>query len=40
MYNKAIQVAKAVYKRRGLEFDDTEQEILQAVFDLTAKIPR
>lgn len=32
---KAIQVAKIVYQRRELEFDDVDQTILKAVFDLT-----
>lgn len=39
-FAKAVQVAKAVYKRRGLEFDETEQGILKAVFDVSAKMPR
>jgi hypothetical protein len=39
-FDKAVQVAKAVYKRRGLEFDEIEQGILKAVFDLSAKMPR
>jgi UDP-N-acetylglucosamine diphosphorylase/glucosamine-1-phosphate N-acetyltransferase len=34
--NKAIQVAKAVYSRRGLEFDQVEQDILINVYDETA----
>ena len=33
---KAIQVAKAVYSRRGLEFDQVEQDILINVYDETA----
>jgi len=32
---KAIQVARIVYKRRDKEFDQTEENILRAVFDLT-----
>jgi len=32
---KAIQVAEIVYGRRGLDFDDVEQNILKSVFDLT-----
>ncbi|GAB4312639.1 MAG: GlmU family protein [Bacteroidales bacterium] len=38
IYNlkKAIQVAEAVYSRRNKEFDETEKELLSAVFDLTA----
>ena len=34
---KAIEVAIAVYKRRGMEFDETEQEILTSVYNLTHK---
>ncbi|MGM0567441.1 MAG: GlmU family protein [Bacteroidota bacterium] len=40
LFDKAVQVAKAVYKRRGLEFDDTEQAILESVFEQTARIPK
>lgn len=32
---KAFEVAKIVYGRRGKEFDKMEQNLLQAVFDLT-----
>jgi len=35
--NKAIKVAKAMFNRRDKDFDDTEQEILMHVFDLTAR---
>jgi hypothetical protein len=35
--NKAVETAKLVYKRRGLEFDDREQKILAHVFDITTK---
>lgn len=34
--NKAIDVAKAVYARRGKEFDEVEQDILINVYDETA----
>jgi len=34
---KAINIAKAVYKRRGLEFDQTEQNILKEIYSLTHK---
>lgn len=33
--DKAIQVAKIVFKRRDKEFDQIEENILRAVFDLT-----
>lgn len=33
---KAFEVAKIVYGRRGKEFDKIEQDLLKAVFDLTA----
>ncbi|HKK10830.1 MAG TPA: GlmU family protein [Bacteroidales bacterium] len=39
-FDKAVQVAKAVYKRRGLDFDEMEQDILKSVFDQSAKMPR
>lgn len=39
-FDKAVQVATAVYKRRGLDFDEMEQDILKSVFDQSAKIPR
>ena len=32
---KAIQVAKIVYARRDKDFNQTEEDILRAVFDLT-----
>lgn len=38
-FKKAIQVATAVYKRRGLQFDEQEQDILRTIFDQTDKIP-
>jgi hypothetical protein len=31
----AIETAKLVYERRGLPFDETEQEIFRTVFTLT-----
>jgi UDP-N-acetylglucosamine diphosphorylase/glucosamine-1-phosphate N-acetyltransferase len=34
--NKAVAVAKAVYARRGKDFDQTEQDILMNVYDETA----
>ncbi len=34
---KAINIATAVYKRRGLEFDKTEQDILKEIYSLTHK---
>ena len=34
---KANQVAKAVFERRGRIFDEIEEEIMKAVFDLTKK---
>jgi UDP-N-acetylglucosamine diphosphorylase/glucosamine-1-phosphate N-acetyltransferase len=34
--DKAIEVAKIVYARRDKDFDAVEQDILRAVFDLTA----
>ncbi|NPD44984.1 MULTISPECIES: GlmU family protein [unclassified Lentimicrobium] len=33
--DKAFEVAKIVYGRRGKEFDQMEQDLLQSVFDLT-----
>jgi UDP-N-acetylglucosamine diphosphorylase/glucosamine-1-phosphate N-acetyltransferase len=33
---KALQVAQAMYKRRGMDFDEVERELLVNVFDLTA----
>ena len=36
-YEKNVQVATAVYKRRDLPFDDTEQKIMKAVYDLCQK---
>lgn len=39
LFDKAVQVARAVYKRRGMTFDETEEEILKAVFDKAAKFP-
>ncbi len=40
LFDKAVKVAKAVYKRRGMEFDETEQAILKSVFEQTAKFPK
>ena len=34
---KAIKIATAVFKRRGLEFDRTEQSILKEIYSLTHK---
>lgn len=34
---KAIETAKLVYERRGLTFNDDEQEILRKVFEITAE---
>ncbi len=33
---KALEVAERVYKRRGLELDSVEKDILKVVFDITA----
>ena len=33
--NKTIDIAKLVYERRNLEFDEIEQDILRSVFDIT-----
>ncbi len=33
---KAVETAILVYKRRGMEFDNVEQQIFQSLFDLTA----
>jgi hypothetical protein len=35
--DKAIEVAEAVYKRRGLVFDEIEKDLLRSVFNLTLK---
>ena len=34
-FNKATEVAKVVMKRRSIDFDDKDEQILQHVFDLT-----
>jgi len=34
---KAVEVAEAVYKRRGKIFDETEKELLKNVFNMTLK---
>jgi UDP-N-acetylglucosamine diphosphorylase/glucosamine-1-phosphate N-acetyltransferase len=34
-FDKAAELAKQVFKRRGLDFDATEEAILKAVFDMT-----
>ena len=34
-FEKAVDLAKEVFKRRGMEFDAVEELILKAVFDLT-----
>jgi len=39
LFEKAVEVASAVYKRRGKEFDETEQDILREVFDRSEKFP-
>jgi len=33
--NKAVEVAKKVYKRRDMDFDKTEEDILKHVFNMT-----
>jgi hypothetical protein len=33
--NKVFEVATKVYERRGIPFDEVEQNILQSVFELT-----
>lgn len=38
--NKAFEVAREVMKRRNLEFDKTEEMILEHVFEITAKYRR
>ncbi len=35
--NKAIKIAKAVYKRRGIAFDEVEMSILKEIYNLTHK---
>jgi UDP-N-acetylglucosamine diphosphorylase/glucosamine-1-phosphate N-acetyltransferase len=35
--NKAIKVAEAVYKRRNMEFSDTDKEVFKNVFNITFK---
>jgi UDP-N-acetylglucosamine diphosphorylase/glucosamine-1-phosphate N-acetyltransferase len=37
--DRAVSVAKSVYKRRGLEFNETEENILRSIFNLS-KEPR
>jgi len=34
---KVNEVANVVMQRRGLKFDDTEQKILQHIFEITSK---
>jgi len=34
-FNKALDVAKRVYKRRNIDFDKTEEDILKHVFNMT-----
>ncbi|NQU35136.1 MAG: GlmU family protein, partial [Bacteroidetes bacterium] len=34
-FKKSVEVAKAVYKRRGMEFNETEKEIFSTIFKLT-----
>ena len=34
-FDKAVELARQVFKRRGKEFDATEEVILKAVFDMT-----
>ncbi|HEX2934556.1 MAG TPA: glucose-1-phosphate thymidylyltransferase, partial [Bacteroidales bacterium] len=38
--SKAFEVAGQVYKRRGLDFTQTEKDILQTVFEMTEKYRR
>jgi len=40
LFDKAVEVATAVYNRRGKEFDATEEEILREVFDRSEKFPK
>lgn len=35
--DKALEVAEAVFKRRGMVFDDTEKNLLKTVFTITLK---
>jgi hypothetical protein len=35
--NKAVQTAKLVYARRGIEFNEMEQAIFEAIFTQTEK---
>lgn len=39
-YNKAVQVATAVFSRRGKVFDEMEQEVLKSVFDISEGFPK
>nr|HMT30904.1 glucose-1-phosphate thymidylyltransferase [Bacteroidia bacterium] len=34
-FEKAVELAKQVFKRRNMEFDSTEESILKAIFDMT-----
>jgi UDP-N-acetylglucosamine diphosphorylase/glucosamine-1-phosphate N-acetyltransferase len=36
-FKKAVEVAQAVYKRRGLDFDKTEEALLKTVFNMTLR---
>jgi len=38
--DKGLEVAEAVFKRRGLEFDDVEKTLLSDVYRLTLKNKR
>jgi hypothetical protein len=38
--DKALEVAVEVFKRRGLEFDDVDKELLSEVYRLTLKNKR
>jgi len=35
--HKAIKIAKAVFERRNIEFDQVEQNILKEIYNLTHK---
>ncbi|MCF8308211.1 MAG: GlmU family protein [Bacteroidales bacterium] len=39
LFDKAVEVAETVYKRRGKTFDETEKEILKTIFDNSEKFP-
>lgn len=37
-FEKAVELAREVFKRRGMDFDATEEAILKAVFDMTESL--